>query len=464
MGLKSAGFSLGSRIEIISKKDGIYSKLTYVDRNIIEEEDEYVVCRDELPEEKREVLETFLKGQTKGTMVEINGCRRRNHASANATIRKLQERLGLTYFSFFIGDHPLTITIDCNGIRKQISVSPNDILYLDNALDAFDYDTYNCKLPCKVFEESFPIDKDIDPIKIVAVIFPKDKMKNHNTFSNDEKQLIKSFKINRKNNGFFIYRNGRLISLGNKLVFDGRGIIGRDQIGLRVRMDITEKHDDILHVDVSKQNLSIPEDILKKLKNIMRLPRKAADDAFILCDELLKIDEGESFNKRNEDFIEQDDDEEGPFNKEYEIRQKKRKNRLGERTKQKLTQDDEILDESDETPVETMPPFKRIRYSEKMTTSAFWDSGFQPGQGTFVRINKRHPFYTTIIANISEKSAERQAIEGLILMLAISENKTFEKLEMSEEEIDGVFRKFKRILSNNLDEWSSNNQDLFNYD
>src|SRR5215475_7547515 len=119
MGLKSAGFSLGTRILIFSKQDGAYSSINYVDRDEIRQSGSYVVSRREMSQEDLEQLGSKISEFESGTIVEITGCAQINQDSAKKTIDILSKRLGVVYYEFLrpANDPPndLSISLKCTG-------------------------------------------------------------------------------------------------------------------------------------------------------------------------------------------------------------------------------------------------------------------------------------------------------------------------------------------------------------
>ena len=111
-------------------------------------------------------------------------------------------------------------------------------------------------------------------------------MKMFAGFSEEERRTIASFGISRTNAGS-IYRNNRLIRWGEKL-----DIVSKDDYGFRGRIDITTEHDDLLHVDVSKQQLELSEQFKSQLKLLCRQPLAYAQQAFQECDKIAKVGPG----------------------------------------------------------------------------------------------------------------------------------------------------------------------------
>ncbi len=464
MGMKSAGLSLGTEIKVISKKDNTLSSVNLLDSQDISSD--YFIYRDSLSEEESIWAEGILGEETSGTIVEISGCQNIEQDSASKTIKALIEDLGVVYYEFLRKeDDPLSLMIKTIHISEQeITVHPLDILFQQNAVHGFHIDDYDCKTPCLVLRETIPLaeDESIPPISIEAVIFPQDRMSNFSGFSDEEKRIIKGYKIKRKNRGFFIYRNGRLIRWGDNL-----GIVQKDDYGFRARINISTSHDEMLHVDVSKQRLSIPEDILTKIETTVRQGLRASREAFRLCKELIKArGPGEESNERNQDFVIEDLDE--PIVEDDIRESRQRRQHLVQRTEEaeeKIVEETPETAEGSEDEIEAgeISIFQKIRYSEKVESGNIWEAAFHPTYGDYVRINMNHPFYRSVLTNLSETDPSRLAFEAILLICAAAENKTYQNLpQVRADDIESVITKFKRILSYNLDTWCNTNQDIFN--
>ena len=458
LGLKSAGFSLGNRIEVVSKQGSFLSDTYYLDREIIRARQTYGVCRMEVSQESGEILRDF----PNGTIIKITDLIKPLDAAGKIK-NDLQEKLGVTYYHFLSRqNNPITITLRIykqNSIVNECSVSPIDILFEDQANDSFDPDNYDGKLPCKVLDNEIenPYNPEGDKIKIKVVIFPKSEMANFAGFSEEERDRIKTFMINRANSGFFFFRNERLIRWGDNIAG-----AGRDDIGFRAKVMLTTAHDDLFHVDVSKQHLSIPDEMLNTLNLTVRIPLAQSKQLFEKCN-LIKSQsqgEGEEFNRRTKTFQEEDADEHiAPPPREEKARRRKH---IIEKSQEKETQ--EIGSNEFNSTIASSEPttFQRVRYSESTYSLSPWEAGQDPLYGTYVRINKSHPFYKVILSSLEVESPARLAMEGLLFCLAIAQNRTIENLScVSVEDIEKVLEKFKRVFTHNLDSWISENQNLF---
>lgn len=461
MGLKSAGFSLGIRIQIISKTEGRLTRKFFLDRKIIEEKNEYVVCYESLTATEEEEIHALMP-YSAGTVVEISGCGSIYHTSAKTTIEKLKHRLGVTYYTFLAKaeDSRLNIKLVYPG-EEGLDIKPFDILFTDDSDSGFDPTSYEAKKPCFAFKGEWNIpamgEEGAPPIKLEVVTFPQDTMGNSSSPHNeDDRARVRTYKVSRENKGFFIYRNGRLIRWGDDL----DNLVPKDLIGFRARMELSSEHDDLLHVDVSKQRLEMDDETRNNLDLLMRLPRKQAAQVFAVCKDLLRKGNGEGSGFTNTvDSVPEEDPIEDltpPDPAEKKERAKKRE----DESKETL---DKIKPEEPETETNLEgAEFVKIRYSDNLPGINLWSTQKDAVQGTYVIINRRHAFYQSVLGNMDESSPERLAIEAVIFCCAVGENKTFENLTaVSEDNIKKVFERHYSVFSFNISAWATGNQHIF---
>lgn len=454
MGLKSAGFSLGKYIKIISKQNDVFSNIFFVDVEQIT--DKYIIHHYPISEEEKKLYNEKINHKS-GTIIEIQKTEDSNNMSINGIIKNLNERLGVTYFDF-LNNENLSITISCPLLPNNISVKAHDVLFENEANEYYDKDIYDCKKPCLSLNESFYLstNESIQKAELKVVIFPKDRMKHYVGFSEEERELIKNYEVGKKFKGFFIYRNDRLISWGDNL----DGIVGRDDLGFRAKLKIYTCHDDILHVDVSKQRLNVPENILVIIEGLVRNSLKDSKEIFKKCDSLFLDDDGTEFNEKNIE-LSAEDPESDPRRDAVNPDMKRRRAKLVQ--KSQSTNQEEANTQSNDTTEE--PVFKKVRYSSEVDSRFLYESKYHPSYGDYVLINKNHSFYKDVIVKFDDKNPVKQAIEALIWSIAASKNLTYTRLgNIDDNTIEQVFEKFNSILSTTVNNWTSINRDLFNND
>jgi hypothetical protein len=463
MGLKSAGFSVGTRIQIISKKDDLFSPVGFVDKDVIRAAGKYVVSWLKTDEAAVQAYGKKLSGYSSGTIIEITGCQNIKQDSAQKTLKKLGEQLGVVYYAFLTKpENPLSITLRSTG-KPDVKVVPHDILFTEIAKTGFDEDTYDMKSPYIVFSEDVSLqDYGVDePMKLEAVIFPQDQMKTIPQFTEEERKRIDDYKVSRNNSGFFIYRNNRLIRWGDDL-----GIAGRDNQNFRARIVLNTAHDDAFHVDVSKQRMDVPEEVEARISHLMRLPLRYSELAMKICSAFKKNpdkQEGSGFNYNNQDLAEDDAEEQTGEEKKQTVRERKKE--LVEQTKEIEKNEPEPETPPVEEVVNAVPVFERVRYSDKVQGFTVWEAGFDSSDGSYVRINRNHSYYDTILSRLEEDEESRQAIEAIFWASAVAYNNTFSKLtEFDSATISKVLEKFKKEFAMNLDNWCSHNQNFYDRD
>jgi Histidine kinase-, DNA gyrase B-, and HSP90-like ATPase len=462
LGLKSAGFSLGNKILVVSQKQGRLSEKFYLDRNIIRENNSYGVCRSKnVDEDYRKILNSVQSG----TIIEISSTIN-NQDSANKIKRELQETAGVAYFYYLSNsDNPVKISIRYRD--KEENIVPKDIMFWDDAYETFDPETYDGKRPCKVLNEDIdnPFDLNGEKYKLEICLFPSSKMQFFSQFSEEERGLIKSFDVRRKNLGFFIYRNNRLIRWGDRLLDEEEtGLVGKDEFGFRARILLTSEHDELFHVDVSKQNLLIPEEVLDTLQRRVNIPRRQWKELSKICSILLKqevpgSEPGEKASTLLANFEEFDFDANIDPPKEKIQRNRRR---IQETEDKKSNSSDKSLEDENFQDSSNIETFRKVRYSEKINSFDFWIAEKDTNNGTYVRINQMHAFHQLVLDNLTPSDPIRISIEGMLFCLAVAENLTIEDFSsLPYEQVIEVLNRFKRIFSQNLDSWSSKNQNLY---
>jgi len=469
MGLKSAGLSLGSRISIISKKDGKLSDKYTFDIEEIERRNKLAILKQPLSENDQVLLQQVIAGES-GTLVELDGCENVNQSSPGTTVGKLKDRLGVVYYSFLKStETPLRIQIRVsldNASGEFEEVLPRDLLFIEKARENTGWtpENYDFVSPYLVLNEEWNSLRDKDnrplpPVSIQAVAFPQASLSDDNSPLNPhEKALVKSYSISRENSGFFIYRNGRLIRWGDGLERpNGKPLITKDDINIRIRFEIQDVHDDILHVDVSKQRLEIDDEIVLALEKIVSRAIKIAKEIRGACKEKLKIrhGEGQHFSQSMRSVAEDDPQQfaNGEPDPETLTRQLE-KNEEAQVALKKIEEEEKATD----TPDGGAEDFQKIRYAEKIPYGQVWRPYFDSVEGVFICLNKNHPFYEEFIGRFNEGTTERLVIEALIFAVGLAESNVYvNETDIEAAALEKVFRRFHRNIDQFLQDWTWEN-------
>jgi hypothetical protein len=469
LGLKSAGLSLGSRISIVSKQGGKFTKRYTFDREVIAKLGEFVITPEDLSDEQHLALDKLLPGET-GTVVEIEGSESVNHPSPWSTVDKLRKQVGVVYFSYLTRTvTPLTIAIRAcpDGKDEKFElVAARDMLYksIPQFKEHYRPDQYDYASPYLVLNDPWQLmsveGDELPPITVQAVVFPTNSMAGATSpLTKEEKNLVTSYEITEDNKGFFIYRNGRLIRWGDDL-----GMIGKDDRNLRIRMDIQTEHDDVLHVDVSKQRLEIDDESMRKLKVIIGKALSTSRSVMEDCKTKLKKagnNEGSVFTETVRNVTE-DDPEEAAGGAATEETQKRRRKRAEEGAKvveevkaeEEAKQGAEPAISSDSQ----LDVFKKVIYTGKVPYMHVWKPQFDATEGVFVCISNMHPFYQEVLSRMPEGSTERVCLEAVIFAVALGESNVRDNFEeITPEILDKIFGKFHKNIGSWLNDWTAEN-------
>jgi hypothetical protein len=465
MGLKSAGLSLGSRIHIISKQNGILSSRQTFDIDLIAKKDDFIIKVESLNSEDAKYYGELIP-ETSGTVIEIDGCENINHQSSGTTVKKLEDTMGVVYAQFISAtSQPLNIGIRvcANDSPPFKEIGPLDILFLNEPVPAktWDPETYDFVSPYLLLDELWTPDlgdgKNVPPIRLLAVAFPQDALgKAGSPLSPDQQKIVKQYQIGRANSGCFIYRNGRLIRWGDDL-----GFLTKDEFNLRIKMELTEDHDDVLHVDVTKQRLEIDDELLARLKRILDDPRSIAKLVMKKCREYLKTPtgtEGAAFSDLSVNVPEDDPEEMASGTPPDEVLERQQAQATeAANVEAAALQGGEPIAANIPTKLGDST-FAKIRYTSQVEYQHLWAPYRDAKQGVFVCINTHHPFYTEFMAELADNGPERLLLESLIFAAAVAEINTVSNLhEVNVDEIKLVFSRFHNNCGSYLANFTSEN-------
>lgn len=449
LGLKSAGLSLGDRVRVYSKQNNKYSDCLTLDMAAVEANGRYGVIVTPVNDKQQDL---FLEGDS-GTVIDISEIN--NYDTVNTLRKRLLDRLGVIYFEYLSGTAGKPLKISLHIKNNVFNVSPRDIMHTEQSSDRFIESTYDCKTPCKLLTDEklrLPNASDsVPPIKLNLTVFPQQKMGLYAGFTEAERETIKGFNVSLPNSGFFIYRNNRLIRWGDNL-----GIVDRDLRTLRGRIDITTEHDELLNVDVSKQNLELPDEFLDALSLKCRIPKEDANKAFKLCTAKLENSENNEGASASESVIDIEEEDPTTHFEEKDSEESQRRREEIIKTNGTSQNEPQNTDQNKEFKI------KKIVYRDYLSVPNLWDFRLDPDYGTIVQINKSHPFYQLVLKSLNSIDPKRQAIECFIYCLAVGEVKTKENLkDVGYEETRRVIERYNQVVSWNLQNWTAHNQSLF---
>ncbi|WP_404453974.1 ATP-binding protein [Virgibacillus necropolis] len=256
MGLKTASFSQSRRLTVKSKAKENFSYIRCWDLDTIQDTRKWTLLKNPKDEQSLDNLSGFLLGNKTGTIVLLEELDRviassyskKNYNAFLSKINKVEKHLCMVYHRFLTGYNSIKITI--NG-RQLASWDP----YL------LDQDTTQ-----ELLEEPFQDGEQI--VKISVYVLP-----HHSKLSKEEYEKAEGPKGWNNQQGFYIYRNKRLLVAGSWL-----GLFKKEEPYklARIMIDITSESDFNWQIDIKKSVARPPQNILQELKRIGNLGREAS--------------------------------------------------------------------------------------------------------------------------------------------------------------------------------------------
>ena len=274
LGLKAASLSQCRRLSVVSKKDGKTSAYVW-DLDVVKKERDWVVIECNSSQFEDIKYSSYLESVDHGTVVlwENFDILEKSTSSVYAALSKLQEStsryLSLIFHRYLNGEtqNPVRITIN------NYSLEPFDP-FLEN------HKKTNVRRKIGIAIEDSQGTEQMVYVQPFILPFQKD-------LTAEDKRLSGGLENYRSKQGFYIYRNKRLIVWGT---WFGRP---RDELTkyARVKVDIPNTLDDIWEIDIKKQSAKIPQTIMARLTKAVDEAMDIAVKAQTFRGRLEKIDE-----------------------------------------------------------------------------------------------------------------------------------------------------------------------------
>ncbi len=260
MGLKTASFSLGKRLSVISKKDGKISERCW-DLDLVSEHNEWYLCR-KVPEF---ILDKLPNIEDNGTIVYIDKLDRFSKAGTSsplkknsyfAKIKRISDYLELVYHLLL--NNNLIITINNNQLNG--------------------WDPFLLDMPEAIREKIIEGEKQAFRVNGKRVIVRPYILPHPSNYNSTEFAHAGGIKGWREHQGFYIYRENRLVTFG-----DWFGLFKKESVYdlVRIRVDFLNASDDDWKIDIKKSGISIPEEAKENLESIGRSYRRMSQDIML---------------------------------------------------------------------------------------------------------------------------------------------------------------------------------------
>lgn len=261
MGLKTASFSLGKRVSVISKQNGILSERCW-DLDLVSKHNKWYLYN-KIPDSILHNLPK-IEGEN-GTIVYIDKLDRFSKAGSSSPLKKksyfskikrISDYLELVYH-LLLNDN-LTITINNNQLNG--------------------WDPFLLDMPETIHEQILEGEKQAFRVNGKRVIVRPYVLPHPSNYNSTEFAQAGGIKGWREHQGFYIYRENRLVTFGDWL-----GLFKKESIYdlVRIRVDFLNASDDDWKIDIKKSSISIPEEAKENLESIGRFYRQMSQDIML---------------------------------------------------------------------------------------------------------------------------------------------------------------------------------------
>jgi len=256
LGLKTASFSQCRKLTVVSKKEGLVAARCW-DLDVVRELDQWRLLRP-APSDL-ECLPVITELDASGTLVvwekldriDLGSNLQQGQSLFNEKMAAVREHLSLVFHRYLSGElglRKVTIRINLQSIKP--------------------FDPFNSKNPSTTYlpEERFKVDGDV--VTMQPYILP-----HHSKVEPSEYQAYGGAEGYLRSQGFYVYRNRRLIIHGTWF-----RMARQDELTklARVRIDIPNTLDHLWTIDVRKSRAHPPEIVRQRMKGLLERIRENA--------------------------------------------------------------------------------------------------------------------------------------------------------------------------------------------
>ena len=465
LGLKSAAFSQGEVLEVLSSVGGGTPFVKYrVSLPEIRQRDEYGTEKVDVSEEDARIIAKYLP-EGHGTVIRLGEIRKANHPRIKETLEELKERVGIIYYYFML-DGSLIIHLEdsaCVPFDPLFSEEANAHKNADgtlNGLNEFDWDgkdTRWIQAPITVTLD----DGDGEPGRIVRATLEVTQLPHPPAFKFDSEDgwenARKKYRMEAGNYGFYVYRNKRLLGWVER--FNGIVPMHGDFYGFRGRVFLDSDADDVINLDVKKSRVMLSEQAHKTLDdlaaNFRRKSRKAWKHAAEEVERRGQADTQTTVN-RIANQVEPVEDLPGVADSAGGIAEdKRREHALIEEQQQRFAQDAVAL----QTPIDELitgedaKPSDRVFRVNHVEDNFLFEPYYDAVKTTCVRINRVHRFSQVIYQGNSQNGDLHIIFDLMLLKLAEAESFVQRKLHtLDQRVVEKVLKLYRRQASESLAE------------
>jgi hypothetical protein len=254
------------------------------------------------------------------------------------------------------------------------------------------------------------IDVDMDEGKVSSFLIRAFMIPRREAFSSPEAQ--KKARLSNDNQGFYVYRENRLILFGEWF-----GMFSKEPHGSLLRVEFSFDHtlDDAFNVDIKKSRILLNEDIFNLLKDkIMPAPRRAAQERYRKGSSKQVGERGKDAHASSNQNIEE---------KAADVEDSKIEITNADKNEVKVTNPHGTFNHRITIRSASKPGECRVIPVENIEDGRLWNPCIADGKHA-VEINQGHPYYQKIYFPVLEQNVMVTGMDALLWALAEAEHLT----------------------------------------
>ena len=485
LGLKSAAFSQGDILQVISAKEGINFVKYVISLPEVQLRKKYFAKSVELDKDDEMLIESYLKDR-RGTIIKLSNIRKVNHPSVRSTVNELMEKAGVIYY-YFLKDQKIAIRLD------EKEVKPIDVLFADEAIQNGNLDENNWDgKTVRWIEKPKTIELDADAgikatIEVTQLPHPQIFRIEYGKGKDDE--IRTKYMIAADNYGYYVYRNKRLISWAE--VFrsymdsstsssprEGARIVTQhgDFYGFRGRILIDDSADECFNIDVKKSTITLSEEAWRTISDYSNVYTRKSKKAWRFAAQLVDEIKGKDPNREANEIIKELDPLDilpgqtispkvNLVEREKEI-EKEMQERLFESVHQDK-KDSSLIGTEEELPKtqeeiqmaltggQENPYATKIMRVNSIVDNLLWEPYYDTDRGDCVRINRVHRFARLVFEDNIENVDLQILFELFFHQMSEAEVYAAKFLDSSfpkysRKDIEVILAEYRRIVSEAL--------------
>ena len=261
---------------------------------------------------------------------------------------------------------------------------------------------------------------------------------------NSAKACRDRYLIGAGNYGFYIYRNGRLISWAESL-----GMIQQDQdlYSFRGRLEITSDADDILNIDVTKSRIVLSDLAQQQLLPLVEEAKKKSIAAWRCASRKVQEKMGQDphdtvnaeLDKIEKSLEKSDELDESSAPEEDKEKMKQRRKGATEKRQVTSEERDRIAKQGE-----------RVFRVDALDNNQLWERAHDPDKGLVVRVNQSHRFVRELLLSESAPPILIQALDVMFFALARGEYNLIYRSDYNPDDVEAIMGEFREEVGEML--------------